>query len=215
MKSWKDTFDKLKQRIIKEFITKVNLTKSMVGLGLRYFEKFKEKNIKGELFLTLNHNDGRVEKVHMKNVIVDSASKLIARLLADGQTSLDPSGPAHGIWVLAVGTGDPGWDQNNPPDATETQSKLEAELARKRFANVNFVKTDGSGLPATKVTNIIDFQCVFNESEAVGPIVELGMFGGDVIETAADSGTMLNYRTIAVINKPNTATLSVIFRITT
>ena len=45
--------------------------------------------------------------------------------------------------------------------------------------------------------------------------MELAMFGGDADEVVANSGTMVNYRTIAVINKPNTATMSIIFRITT
>jgi len=190
-----------------------------MGLGMKYEESCIKSRLSGEFFITLNHSDGKEEKHHFKNVIVDSASLLIARFLADGQATIDPTGPNHGIWVLAVGTGDATWDNLNPPDPTSTQVNLEAELARKRFANVNFVKTDGSGLPASEVTNIVDFQTVFNESEAVGPLMELGMFGGgsgaEDIETIPNAGTMINYRTIAVINKPNTATMSIIFRITT
>ncbi|MDB4330344.1 hypothetical protein N9948_01340 [bacterium] len=204
--------------IIKEFLKKAGDVTSRLGLGLRY-EESKEKKMTGQFFVTLNHNDGTIEEFESKNVIVDSASLLIARLLADGQTSLDPSGPNHGIRVLAVGTGDPLWDPNNPPQATPTQEQLEAELARKRFANVTFIKTDGSGLPASEITNIVDYQTVFSESEAVGPIVELGLFGGGTgsedVDNSANAGTMVNYRTIAVINKPNTATMSIVFRITT
>jgi len=189
------------------------------GLGITYKEETKKYRMTGEFFITINHKEKEVEKYHFKNIIVDSASLLIARLLASGQTTLDPSGPNHGIWVLAVGTGEPGWDKLNPPPATATQTQLASELTRKRFANVNFVKTDGSGLPASTITNIIDFQTVFSESEAVGPIMELGMFGGGTgsedIELTPNSGTLINYRTIAVITKPNTATLSIIFRITT
>lgn len=201
--------------INKEVLNKASEISGRLGFGANYEETLgKDRGIKGEFFITLNHKDGRVEK-HYRNIIVDSASLLIARLLADGQTTLDPTGPAHGIWVLAVGTGDTSWDSSNPPAATASQTLLESELARKRFANVNFVKTDGSGLPASTVTNIVDFQTVFNESEAVGPLMELGMFGGDADEVVSNSGTMVNYRTIAVINKPNTATMSIIFRITT
>jgi len=200
--------------INKEVLKKASEVNGRISFGVNYEETLsKDRGIKGEFFITLNHKDGKVE--HYKNIIVDSASLLIARLLADGQTTLDPSGPAHGIWVLGVGTGDSAWDSSNPPAATATQIQLESELSRKRFANVNFVKTDGSGLPASTITNVVDFQTVFNESEAVGPIMELGMFGGDADETIANSGTMVNYRTIAVINKPNTATMSIIFRITT
>jgi hypothetical protein len=206
--------------MIKELLSKMKEAAGRIGMGISYEDKIdRSKKVKGEFFLTLQHNDGREEKYHYPNVIVDTASLLIARLLADGQTSIDPSGPNHGIRVLAVGTGDPLWNPNNPPNATAAQTKLEAELARKRFANVSFVRTDGTGLPATNVTNIIDFQTVFNESEAVGPIMELALFGGgtgsETIDTGKDLGTMINYRTIAVINKPNTATLSIVFRITT
>jgi len=202
-------------KIKKEIFKKASEVSGRMSFGVKHDETLgKECGMKGEFFITLNHKDGRIEE-HYRNIIVDSASLLIARLLADGQTTLDPSGPAHGIRVLSVGTGDSAWDSSNPPEATATQVQLEAELARKRFANVNFVKTDGSGLPASTITNIVDFQTVFNESEAVGPIMELGMFGGDADESTANSGTMINYRTIAVINKPNTATMSIIFRITT
>jgi len=207
-------------KAIKELFRKTKDVSGRMGLGLKFLEIFeKNKKIKGEFFITLKHNDGILENYHYKNIIVDSASLLIARLLADGQTSLDPNGPNHGIRVLAVGTGNPLSDPNNPPPATAIQELLESELSRKRFSNVNFVKTDGSGLPANQVTNIIDFQTVFNESEAVGPITELGMFGGGTgvedLDNTANTGTLINYRTIAVINKPNTATLSIVFRITT
>lgn len=206
------------KRFIQEYLRKTFENSLRIVWNMKFMENFKKKWT-GEFFITLNHNDGRVEKYNFKNIIVDSSSILIARLLADGQTTVDPSGPNHGIWVLAVGTGNPSWDKNNPPAATALQETLEAELARKRFANVNFVKTDGSGLPATTFTNILDFQTVFSESEAVGPIVEFGLFGGgtgsEVVENTADSGHMINYRTQAVINKPNTATMSIVFRLTT
>jgi hypothetical protein len=205
--------------IIKEFLKKSGEMRSRMGLGIRYEDSREPHKMKGEFFITLTHKDGHEEKFHQKNVIVDSASLLIARLLADGQTSIDPTGPNHGIRVLAVGTGDPTWNPNNPPEGTASQTKLEAELARKRFANVTFIRTDGSGLPASEVTNIVDYQTVFSESEAVGPIVELGLFGGGTgaenIDVTSNGGTMINYRTIAVINKPNTATMSIVFRITT
>ena len=200
-------------KINKENFEKIETSSGRMCLGTRYDKNVKDNSkMKGEFFITLNHKDGKIEKYY-QNIIVDSASLLIARLLADGQTSLDPAGPSHGIWVLAVGTGNASWDPSNPTAATAIQTQLESELSRKRFANVNFVKTDGSGLPASTVTNILDFQCVFNESEAVGPIMELGLFGGDADELVANSGTMINYRTIAVINKSNTSTMSVIFRI--
>jgi len=204
--------------LLKELVKKAGDLRNRMGLGITYSE-VSDKKMRGEFFITINHQSGSEEKYHFKNVIVDTASLLISRLLADGQTSIDPAGPSHGIRVLAVGTGNNAWDPNNPPEATSTQKRLEAELARKRFANVTFIRTDGSGLPANEVTNIIDFQTVFSESEAVGPIVELGLFGGgnsgENIDVTASLGIMVNYRTLPVINKPNTATMSIIFRITT
>jgi len=201
--------------VTKEILKETTEAGGRIGLGMRYSETSKKNSgIKGEFFITLKHKDGKEEKYY-RNIIVDSASILIARLLADGQTTLDPTGPAHGIWVLAVGTGNASWDSANPPAATSTQTQLESELARKKFANVNFVKTDGSGLPASEITNIVDFQTVLSESEAVGPIMELGLFGGDADETVANSGTLVNYRTLPVINKSNTSSMSILLRLTT
>ena len=191
--------------------------KNKIGFGIKQEEKGLK--LKGEFFITLSYKDGSEEKYHYPNIIVDVASKLVARLLASGQSSVDPwtiedMNAPHGLWVLAVGTGNPSWDKTNPPAPTAAQEFLESELARKRFSSVTFIKTDGSGLPATEVTNIVDFQCVFNESEAIGGIMEMGMFGGDALPTAPNNGTLLNYRTLAVINKSSVATMSIVFRIT-
>lgn len=200
--------------MFKEYIKRA-VDNIKLGLGLFFTDIFTKK-IKGEFFVTLTANDGTIlDKRHFTNVIVDSASLLIARFLASGQTTVDPVGPAHGIWVLATGTGNQTWDKQNPPSATTAQTLLESELARKRFASVNFVQTNGSGLPSTVVTNIIDFTTVFNESEAVGALIEFGLFGGDADDTVPNSGILINYRTFPVINKSNTSSMSIVFRITT
>lgn len=174
----------------------------------------------GEFFIKLYDNKGCVlEERHFKNIIVNTASLLVARLLADKQTAIDSLGPDHGLWVLAVGSGHASWDKQNPPEATITQTKLESEMFRKRFSNVTFIRTDGSGLPSNTVTNILEFQTVFTESEAVGPLVELGLFGGGGIIDGdiglKDMGTLLNYRTTSVINKSSTTSLAIVFRLTT
>ena len=199
--------------MIKEIVKDISDKQSKIGFGIKQDESGFKK-LKGEFFITLKYKDGSEEKCHFPNVIVDSASLLIARLLASGQSEVDPTGPAHGLWVLAVGTGDITWDKTNPPLPTAAQTQLESELARKRFSNVVFVKTDGSGLPSNTVTNILDLQCIFNESEAIGGIMEMGLFGGDADPLVANSGTMVNYRTMAIISKSNIATLSIVFRIT-
>ena len=203
--------------MIKEKIINMKEVKNTMGFGIIEKENLKsgaKSKLKGEFFITVHHKDKPEEVRHFPNIIVDTSSLLIARLLAAGQASIDPVGPAHGIYVLAVGTGNSSWDPQNPPDATATQEHLEVELSRKKFANVTFIKTDGSGLPSSTVTNIVDYQTVFNESEAVGPIMELGLFGGDASDVTPATGTMINYRTIKVLNKPNTATMSITFRLT-
>jgi len=199
--------------MFKEKLSNLKEKNINLGCGILYDESCNK--MKGEFFITLKDKNGTEEHFHYPNIIVNSASLLISRLLADGQTSVDPSGPAHGIWVLAVGTGNASWDKLNPPAPVVTDYNMESELARKRFSSVNFVRTDGSGLPSSTVTNILDFQTIFNESEAVGPLMELGLFGGDASETIADTGTMINKRNIAVISKTNTMTMSIIFRLTT
>ena len=192
-----------------------NINEKRTNINTSIFEEEKTSKMTGEFFITLKDIDGSIQNYNFRNIIVNSASLLIARLLANGQTSADPVGPAHGIWVLAVGTGDALWDKLNPPAPLVTDSLMISELARKRFSSVNFVKTDGSGLPSSTVTNILDFQTVFTESEAVGPIMELGLFGGDASDVIADSGTLINKRNIPVISKSNTMTMSIIFRLTT
>ena len=158
----------------------------------------------GEIFATMTHKDGTKEDRHFKNVIVDVASNLMAQLMKEN------SG-VPGIMTLAVGTGDPGWDLQNPPAATAAQTQLENELFRKTFDSTNYV--DGSGNPTVTRTNIVDYITTFAETEAVGALVEMGLFGGTG-STTANSGTQVNYRTFPVWNKPSTSTLRVVWRLT-
>ncbi len=149
-----------------------------------------------------------VEERHGHNIIVNSASVLIARLLKDN------SEPDGGITYLAVGTGGVGWNLQNPPQPTATQTSLENEIARKAFTteDVTFIDPE-TGDPTTVPTNVVDYTATFAETEAVGPLVEMGLFGGDATDLS-DSGTEVNYRTFPVINKTNSMTLTIIFRIT-
>ena len=70
-----------------------------------------------------------------------------------------------------------------------------------------------TGEPTTVYTNIVDYSVTFGESEAVGPIVEMGLFGGGATAELT-TGTMINWRTFPVVNKTSSMTLTVIFRIT-
>jgi len=177
------------------------------GLSLRYDESLKK--LHGEYRIVLRDRDGRVvEQRTGSNIIVNSASVLIARLLKDNH---EPNG---GITYLAVGTGASGWNLQNPPQPTTSQTKLENEIARKAFTteDVTFVDPD-TGDPTEVPTNVVDFTATFGETEAVGPLVEMGLFGGDATDMV-DSGTEVNYRTFPVLNKGNSYTMSITFRIT-
>jgi len=175
-----------------------------------YRHQESTKRLKGEYWIELcDSKTGEVlETRHDHNIIVNTASILIARLLKDNHE------PDAGISYLAVGTGDESWNPQNPPQPTTTQTELETEIARKAYTtnDVSFVDPD-TGDPTTVPTNVVDFTATFAETEAVGPLVEMGMFGGDATDLAA-SGTLVNYRTFPVINKTNSMTLTIIFRIT-
>jgi hypothetical protein len=129
-----------------------------------------------------------------------------------------------------VGSGDVGWNPMSPPAPTVTQRALYSEISRKTLASTNFV--DASGLPTSIPTNVVDFVCTFTESEAVGPLVEMGLLGGNVnsnlsiknpvsppngaYNAAVDlttRDTLINYLTFAVINKPATSTFTIVWRL--
>jgi hypothetical protein len=181
--------------------------------------------IKGEVFMTLRDtHTGVEEKRHLSNLVVKDASILIARLVRDSQEA------PHGAFVLAVGTGAPGWDPMNPPAATNTQRALWGELTRKTFALTQFVNS--VGVPVAYPTNIVDFTTTFAESEAVGPLVEMGILMGNVSSNMATRNpvsppngpydptvdltqyeTLGNYLTFSVINKPPTSTFTIVWRL--
>jgi hypothetical protein len=172
--------------------------------GLTYEEK--TTCLKGELFLFLRENGALIKTIHQSNIIVNTASILIARLLKDNTE------PSSGISFLGVGSGNESWDPFDPPAPTTSQTLLENEFYRKSISTSTFVDPQ-TAEPTTNHTNIVDYATTFSESEAVGPIMELSLFGGDA-STTIDTGTMINWRTFPVINKTNAMTLTIIFRIT-
>lgn len=202
------------------------------GLALNFLSKAEDSissgyKIRGDVFLTLR--DGKTQEVQehreLRNLVVLDASILIARLMKDSVE------PPHGVYALAVGTGDVGWDPMAPPAPTNTQRSLYSELARKTFTTTQFI--DGGGVPTAIPTNVVDFTTTFAEAEAVGPLVEMGLLGGnistnlsvqnpvlpangpyDATEDLTLVDTMINYLSFAVINKPPTSTLSIVWRLT-
>ena len=182
--------------------------------------------IRGDVFLYMRDGEtGELQEIWEKrNLVVKDASILIARLMKD------PSEPPHGVFALAVGSGDVGWNPMSPPAPTVTQRALYSEISRKTLASTSFV--DASGLPTSIPTNVVDFVCTFTESEAVGPLVEMGLIGGNVVISPRNpvsppngpynvppvdlttKETLVNYLTFPVINKPPTSTLTIVWRLT-
>jgi len=186
----------------------------------------KTRGYKGEVFFTLRDAvTGEVLEQRRYNLVVTDASILIARLIKDSQEA------PHGAFVLAMGTGDSGWDPMNPPAPTDTQRSLYGELTRKTFAETQFI--DGGGIPVAYPTNVVDFTTTFSESEAVGPLVEMALLGGNISSNMSVRNpvlppngpydptvdltlyeTQINYLTFPVINKPATSTLTITWRLT-
>lgn len=157
-------------------------------------------------------NGDIVESRSYKNVVVRTASILAARMFKD---NTDPKNGAF-VWALGIGAGDkaPGtFDLQNPPAATIEQTELKAEIARKTFSSSTFI--DSNGNETSTATNIVDFSVVFAENEAVGALTEMGLLGGDIDDPpVSGTGTLITYRTFAVLNKPSGSTLSMLWRLT-
>lgn len=189
-------------------------------------EDFGHYYIRGDVFFKMTSRSGEVElEREHRNLVVLDASILIARLMKDNAE------PPHGLFALAVGTGDTGWNPMAPPAATNTQRALYSELSRKTFTTTQFI--DGGGVPTAIPTNVVDFTTTFSESEAVGPLVEMGLIGGNISSNLATRNpvspsngpynaavdlttkeTLVNYLTFPVVNKPATSTFSITWRLT-
>ncbi len=182
--------------------------------------------VRGDVFMTLR--DGKTGEIQdqreHRNLIVKDASILVCRLMKDNTE------PPKGTFVLAVGTGNLGWDPMTPPAATNTQRALYSEVSRKTFSSTTFI--DGGGLPVAYPTNVCDFSTTFSESEAVGPLVEMSLLGGNISTNMAVRNpvsppngsydptvdltlfeTCVNYLTFPVINKPATSTFQLTWRL--
>jgi len=181
--------------------------------------------IRGDVFIEVYKGGVCHDKRIVQNVVTLDASILLARLLRSNVE------PPFGAFCLAVGTGDVGWNPLSPPAATNTQRSLYSEISRKTFANTQFV--DGTGMPVAYPTNVLDLTTTFTESEAVGPLCEMGIIGGNVSSNLSirnpvlppngprdltvdltTKETLLNYLTFAIISKPATSTLSITWRLT-
>jgi hypothetical protein len=193
-------------------------------MGMHLPHSAKTTEVKGEVFLKMvDSRTGEViHEEHLRNVITLDASILAALLLRD------PSSRSNGVNMLSVGTGATGALLSpNAPD--NRQRKLNAEIARKGFTSTTF--RDASGAAVAIPTNIVDYTCTFDESEAVGPLNEMGLLSTisdnpavtnpnpdtfptrDVTVDLTLYDILFNYLTFSVISKPNTARLSICWRI--
>ena len=213
-------------KVIRENIRKVR-TGFKVGMGHRYAETASFP-VKGQVFFEMyDAESGEVQLWEKSNVVTLDAGLLVARLMKD------PLEPAHGLNMLAVGTGALGAILN--PDApTNQQRRLNNEITRKTFSETTF--RDANGAAVSIPTNVVDFTTIYGESEAVGPLNEMGLLstisdntgvkndnpnfagqGGEPYDPTIDVSNfdeLVNYLTFSVISKPATSILTITWRLT-
>jgi hypothetical protein len=194
-----------------------------VNVGLALVHSAALGTAKGEVFIRMEDADGILHESRHNNVITLDAGIQAARYFKD------PSEPANGANMLAVGTGATGAVLT--PDAPDSrQRKLNAEIERKAWSSTTF--RDASGNAVAIPTNIVDFTVVYDEAEAVGPLNEMGILSTvsdnplikndnpdsfptrDVTVDVSSLDVLINYLTFGVITKPSTARLTITWRIT-
>jgi hypothetical protein len=139
-----------------------------------------------------------IKKDEFPNLIVNKASILMAQRMAPGSAPDVNTGTyiPDGLQYLAVGTGYGSGDYMTPEPASLVATTLRKEIFRKEFTSWTFVDPM-TGNNTSTPTNVLKLVTTFLESEAVGPLVEMGIFGGDATSTL-NSGHMFNYKTFAV-----------------
>lgn len=202
--------------------------KVRMGMASLYEEEPRKFPVDGHVFFKMW--DSRTGKLLLdrdqKNVVTLDAGLLVAALMKD------PQEPAHGINMLAVGTGALG--NILEPDAPgRYQRQLNNEIFRKSFAETTF--RDSNGAKSAIRTPVVDFTTIFGEGEAVGPLNEMGLMStisnnnavlnpnpnqaqseaeyDPTIDTSLYD-VMVNYLTFGVIVKPATSILQLTWRLT-
>jgi hypothetical protein len=213
--------------IIRETLKKLG-SGFKLGMGFQYQEPVGVRCKGRVMFHMVDARSGEVQLDRAQdNVVTLDASLLVAALMKD------PQEPAHGINMLAVGTGALG-PILNPDAPPREQRRLNEEIARKPFAETTF--RDANGAASAIRTNVVDFTTIYGESEAVGPLNEMGLLstisdntaiinnnpnfagqGGQAYDPAIDTSQydmLVNYLTFAVISKPATSILTITWRLT-
>ena len=187
-------------------------------------------NPRGQFFITLtDEKNGEVLEHHELDNIITNDGGVFAAMLFSSLITPTPGTTNGGLTMLSVGTGATG-AANNPDAPDPRQRKLNAEIGRKTFSAVQFRAADGT--PSTIPTNVVDFTTTFAPLEANGALNEMGLMrtlslnpasttpNPDVFPTYDPTqnlnnfDVMVNYLAFPVINKPNTAILTLTWRLT-
>lgn len=168
------------------------------------------KPYSGEIFAVMTYPDGRTEKKHFKNLIVNDCALLISELLKS-------NGSVAGISHLAIGQGVGTGSLQLPTDPALTDHVLGDELFRKAVS-ISY-NTDVDTITDGTRTNVLDITCTFGVDEpnptepaTSSTLTEMGLFGGTGA-SSKDGGTMVNMKRFSVWNKPADALLTLTWRI--
>lgn len=157
-----------------------------------------KNQIIGEYTDTIYYNDGRVEKLEGRNMIVSDINKLIAVLFKNQAGN-------KGITHWAIGSGATDWDtsEKNP---TASDTRLANEIFRKAIPVDNIKFIDEHGEISESVTNRISVSLTFASGEANGAWREFAIFGGDASDSL-NTGIMINHKIHKILTKDDTMTI--------
>lgn len=94
-----------------------------------------------------------------------------------------------------------------------THIKLASSYANAIAGTFIPITTLGTNVQVVITTNVIDLLTTFSNSQAVGPLVEMGLFGG-VGALNPNGGIRVNARHFKVVQKPNNKPFNVLYRLT-
>lgn len=201
-----------------------------MALNMGTFEELVKPSMNGRFFFDMRDAKTGEQLAYFEkdNVLTLDCSILAARLF---RNSLDPvagTSTTKGITHLDIGTGATG--NILSPDAPQPeQRKLNTRICRKA---VTTQFRNDSGVAVSYPTHIVDFTTTYSESEAVGPLNEMGLVsaynaaGYNDINNGAGTpdpydatlqvlakDLLANYLTFGVIVKPATAILTITWRL--
>lgn len=145
------------------------------------------------------------DTMEVENLIVSKASVFMAKRMVPGTSW------GAGITHLEVGTGVGTGTTQAPQAEALTQTALRVGLARKAITSWTHLDTNGAATGTE--TNVVQYTTTFLEAEAVGALVEMGLFGGTATTTIG-SGYMFNYKVFPVWNKGNDLQLTIVWKVT-